>query len=240
MSSPSSTDATLDTTIVVVPALNEGENIGELVEDVLSQGAKAVVVADNGSTDDTASKAVDAGAIVVAEPRQGYGWACRAGTTEALENNAEFVAYIDADHSSRPDELDRLIEPLVANQADLVLGSRTRGTISSGAMAPHQRFGNWLSARLMRRLYQIDVTDLGPYRAIRSELIADLDMSEMTFGWPTEMMVKCANRQATILEVPVTWDPRRSGKSKVSGTIKGSILAARHILGVTLRYSRAR
>lgn len=240
MSSPLSTGPTLDTTIVVVPALNEGENIGELVKDVLVQGVKAVVVTDNGSSDGTALNAASAGAVVVTEPRQGYGWACRAGTIEALETDAEFVAYIDADHSSRPDELHRLIEPLTANQADLVLGSRTLGTISAGAMAPHQRFGNWLSASLMRRLYNVDVTDLGPYRAIRSELIADLDMSEMTFGWPTEMMVKCANRHAAILEVPVTWDPRRSGKSKVSGTIKGSALAARHILGVTLRYSRAR
>ena len=104
-------------------------------------------------------------------------------------------------------------------------------------MLPHQRFGNWLSARLMSRLYQIKVTDLGPYRAIRSDLMRDLDMREMTFGWPTEMMVKAARRDARILEVPVSWHVRRSGQSKVSGTLRGSFLAAYYILGVTLRYA---
>ncbi len=234
----SPTDAGLARTIVVVPALDEGDNVGDLVREVLALGVEAVVVADNGSSDDTAAQAVAAGAVVVAEPRRGYGFACMTGTTRAVAEGAEFVAYIDADHSSRPDELTRLVGPLATDDADLVLGSRTLGTISDGAMAPHQRFGNWLSSRLMGRLYSIDVTDLGPYRAIRADLVSELDMQEMTFGWPTEMMVKCAKRQARIVEVPVTWDPRRSGKSKVSGTLKGSVLAARHILGVTVRYSR--
>lgn len=231
-------ESALDTTVVVVPALDEGGNIGDLVRDVLDEGVKGVVVANNGSTDNTAAEAAAAGAVVVEEIRRGYGWACLAGTNQALADGAEFVVYIDADHSSRPAELCELLEPLRNNQADLVLGSRATGNISSGAMAMHQRLGNWLCARLMRRLYDIDITDLGPYRAIRHDLVAKLDMQEMTFGWPTEMMVKCANHGARIVEVPVTWDPRRSGKSKVSGTIKGSILAARHIVGVTIRYSR--
>ncbi len=231
-------DRPLASTVVVVPALDEGDNIAALVRDVLAQGVSHVVVADNGSTDHTAAEAASAGAIVVSEPRRGYGWACQAGTTEALSLGADVIAYIDADHSSRPSELCSLIEPLVADNADIVLGSRVLGTISAGAMPPHQRFGNWLSAKLMRRLYDIDVTDLGPYRAIRSDLVAVLDMHEMTFGWPTEMTVKCANRGARIAEIPVAWDNRQAGSSKVGGTIKGSVLAARHILGVTIRYSR--
>lgn len=112
------------------------------------------------------------------------------------------------------------------------------GHIAAGAMPPHQRFGNWLSARLMSRLYGVSVTDLGPFRAIRTELFRTLQMSEMTFGWPTEMMVKAARQGGRIIEVPVSWHMRRDGRSKVGGTLRGSILAAYYILGVTLRYAR--
>lgn len=227
-------------TVVVIPALDEGDNVGDVVTGLLAEGVEAVVVADNGSTDDTADRARAAGATVVSEPRRGYGYACAAGGRAALELGAETLVYIDADHSSRPDELHRLIDPIDADDADLVLGSRVLGTISDGAMGPHQRFGNWLAARLMNRLYDLTVTDLGPYRAIRAELLEELDMAEMTFGWPTEMTVKCANRQARIIEVPVAWDQRRSGSSKVSGTVRGSVLAARYILGVTIKYSGMR
>lgn len=224
---------------VVIPALNEGQNIGDLVQ---ATGARPevdlVVVADNGSDDDTGERARAAGAMVIVEPRQGYGFACLAGTTVAMDNGAEIVVYLDADHSCRPDEIGAVVAPILSGDADLVLGSRTQGTIARGAMPLHQRFGNWLSARLMRRLYAIDVTDLGPYRAIRADLFTDLGMAEMTFGWPTEMTVKSANRNARIVEVPVSWDQRRSGSSKVSGTLRGTVLAARHILGVTIRYAR--
>ncbi len=229
---------------VVIPALNEAENIADLVLATLAEdppGAIAtVVVVDNGSDDDTGRQAEAAGAAVVVEPRRGYGYACLAGTEAAVQAGVDIVVYLDADHSCRPDELGDVVGPIIDGDADLVLGSRTRGTIARGAMPPHQRFGNWLSARLMRRLYGIAVTDLGPYRAIRSELISSLDMAEMTFGWPTEMTVKTANRGARIVEVPVSWDQRRSGTSKVSGTLRGTVLAARHILGVTIRYARRR
>lgn len=229
---------------VVIPALNEEENIGDLVCAVIGEPLSAetvtVVVADNGSDDATGERAAAAGAVVVDEPRRGYGFACLAGTTAAVEAGADIVVYLDADHSCRPDEIGDVVGPVVEGRADLVLGSRTKGTIARGAMPPHQRFGNWLSAMLMRRLYGIDVTDLGPFRAIRAELVGSLDMAEMTFGWPTEMTVKSANRGAMIVEVPVSWDQRRSGSSKVSGTVRGTVLAARHILGVTIRYARRR
>ena len=161
-----------------------------------------------------------------------------AGTARALECRADILVYMDGDYSSLPSEIPSLLQPILADQADLVLGSRTRGKIAAGAMPPHQRFGNWLSSNLMSRLYGITVTDLGPFRAIRADLIAALDMREMTFGWPTEMMVKAAKKNARIHEVPASWLVRRSGRSKVSGTLRGSILAGIYILGVTLRYAR--
>ncbi|MFZ1754409.1 MAG: hypothetical protein WAU10_11730, partial [Caldilineaceae bacterium] len=127
---------------------------------------------------------------------------------------------------------------LQAGAAELVLGSRVLGHIAPGAMPPHQRFGNRLTAGLMGLLYGVRVTDLGPYRAVRQELLESLDMAEMTFGWPTEMMVKAARQGARIQEVPVSYVARRTGQSKVSGTLRGSLLAGWHILSVTLRYAR--
>jgi glycosyltransferase involved in cell wall biosynthesis len=224
-------------TAVIIPALNEAGNIEALVAQTLAQPVDWVIVVDNGSTDETAVLAAKAGAIVVDEPRRGYGYACAAGTAVAFQHSAEILVYMDGDFSALPEELPRLITPIEADQADLVLGSRTLGHIAAGAMPPHQRFGNWLSSRLMSWLYHIHVTDLGPYRAIRASTLRQLTMQEMTFGWPTEMMVKVVKGNGRVLEVPVTWHTRRSGKSKVSGTIRGSLLAAYYILGVTLKYS---
>lgn len=224
-------------TAVIIPALNEAGNIAQLVRETFWQAVDWVIVVDNGSTDDTAFLARDAGAIVVNETRRGYGYACAAGTRAALEEEAEFLVYMDGDFSSLPEEMGRLLAPLEKDEADLVLGSRMLGDISAGAMLPHQRFGNWLSAGLMSRLYHVHVTDLGPYRAIRADKMRLLDMKEMTFGWPTEMMVKTARAGRRIVEVPVSWHVRRSGQSKVSGTLQGSLLAAYYILGVTLRYA---
>ncbi len=226
------------TTAVVVPALDEARNIESLVAELRDQPVDWVIVVDNGSVDDTAALAAAAGAEVLSERRRGYGRACAAGTKAALERGADLVAYIDADHSSRPDELPSILQPLIDGEADLVLGSRALGSIEGGAMAPHQRFGNRLAAALTRRLYGVTVTDLGPYRAIRADVITHLDMHEMTFGWPTEMTVKCARRGARIVEVPVTWRVRRHGRSKVSGTVTGSVLAGFHILRVTVRHRR--
>jgi glycosyltransferase involved in cell wall biosynthesis len=224
-------------TAVIIPALNEAGNISRLVQETFQQPVDCVIVVDNGSTDETAVLAGKMGATVVSEPRRGYGYACAAGTAEALKEAADVLVYMDGDFSSPPGEVTQLLNPIQNGEADLVLGSRYLGTIASGAMLPHQRFGNWLSARLMSRLYHVNVTDLGPYRAIRSDLMRTLDMREMTFGWPTEMMVKVARGNGRILEIPVSWHVRRSGKSKVSGTLRGSLLAAIYILGVTLRYA---
>lgn len=222
---------------VIVPALNEAGNVAAVVRGALAQPVDWVIVVDNGSNDETAAVAAEAGALVVAEPRRGYGYACRAGSEAALGYEAEILTYMDADSSSRPEELGRLIEPILSSAADLVLGSRALGTVAEGAMMPHQRFGNWLAAWLMRRLYGVSVTDLGPFRAIRSDLYRQLGMTEMTFGWPTEMTVKTIRRGGRVLEVPASWHPRKAGRSKVSGTLRGSLLAGYHILRVTIRHS---
>jgi glycosyltransferase involved in cell wall biosynthesis len=224
-------------TAVIIPALNEAGNISQLVSDTQQQAVDWVIVVDNGSTDETAVRAQNAGAIVVAEPRRGYGYACAAGTAVALQSGADILIYMDGDYSSRPHEVPRLRLPILDDEADLVLGSRTLGHIEAGAMPPHQRLGNWLSALLISLLYGIRVTDLSPYRAIRADLIQSLEMREMTFGWPTEMMVKAAKQGARLVEVPVSWQRRQSGRSKISGTVRGSILAATTILAVTLRYA---
>jgi glycosyltransferase involved in cell wall biosynthesis len=220
---------------VIIPALNEGGNIRQLVEEIRVTKPVEVVVVDNGSTDDTAQEAILAGARVISEPQRGYGYACAAGA--AAVRDMDIMVFIDGDGSFSPAELPLILKPLLEAQADLVLGSRELGQITKGAMPSHQRFGNWLASRLMNVIYGLSITDLGPYRAIRGKLLRQLNMQEMTYGWPTEMIVKAARRGSKIVEVPVSYQSRRSGRSKVSGTLRGTLLAAWFILGVTLRYA---
>jgi glycosyltransferase involved in cell wall biosynthesis len=220
---------------VIIPALNEAGNIEQLVQGVAAVAPVRILVVDNGSTDGTPEAAQRAGALVICEPRRGYGFACAAGVAAARD--ADLLVFLDGDFSFLPSELPLLLGPLLAGQADLVLGSRMRGQIAPGAMPPHQLFGNWLVAGLMRLLYRLPLTDLSPYRAIRTDLLGQLAMREMTYGWPTEMMVKAARHAARLIEVPVSYHPRRAGRSKVSGTIRGTLLATWYILSVTLRYA---
>jgi glycosyltransferase involved in cell wall biosynthesis len=222
---------------VVIPALNEVGTMRALVEEVRQTVPALVVVVDNGSTDGTAGAAQAGGALVVAEPQRGYGYACAAGVAAAAARQADVVVFLDGDYSFRPAELPRLLAPILWDQADLVLGSRWLGGIAPGAMPPQQRLGNWLAARLMNGLYGTALTDLGPYRAVRLPLLLSLDMREMTYGWPAEMMVKARRRGARLVEVPVGFHSRRWGRSKISGTVRGTVLAAWHILGVTVRYA---
>jgi glycosyltransferase involved in cell wall biosynthesis len=220
---------------VIIPALNEAGNIGDLVHEILTQSVNQVIVVDNLSTDGTAEIARDAGAHVINESRRGYGYACAAGVAAS---NADVLVFIDGDFSFLPNEMPRLLAPIVENRADLVLGSREMGHIEPGSMPFQQRFGNTLIARLTRVLYHLPLTDLGPYRAVRHDLVSSLDMLEMTYGWHTEMIVKAARQRARIVEVPVSYRSRRAGQSKVSGTLRGTILAGYRLLGVTLRYAR--
>ena len=220
---------------VIIPALNEAGNIQYLVTEVLAAAPVQVIVVDNSSTDATAEEAQMAGAQVVYEPRRGYGYACATGVVAA--HQADILVFLDGDYSFLPAELPVVLAPILTGEADVVLGSRYRGHIAPGAMPPQQRFGNWLVARLMNALYGLAITDLGPYRAVRRSLLVSLDMQEMTYGWPTEMIVKAARRRARMVEVPVSFHNRRAGHSKVSGTLRGTILAGWFILGVTLRYA---
>ncbi len=215
--------------------MNEAGNIRQLVEDVCATASVDVIVVDNGSTDSTAREALEAGAKVVSEPRRGYGYACAAGVAEA--QSADVLIFLDGDHSFALSDLPMLLAPINEGRADMVLGSRALGYIEPGAMLLQQRFGNWLAARLMNILYHLSITDLGPYRAVRRQLLSELNMREMTYGWPTEMIIKSAQRGARILEVPVSYRNRRFGQSKVSGTLRGTLLAGWFILSVTFRYA---
>ncbi len=222
---------------VIIPALDEAGCIGELVQETLAQGVAEVIVVDNGSTDGTAGVARRAGACVVSEPQRGYGYACAAGIAEV--HDGDVLVFLDGDFSFNPKEMPGLLMPIREGRADLVLGSRALGYIAPGSMPLPQRFGNWLAAFLIGRLYGLPITDLGPYRAIRYDSISRLNMRERTFGWPIEMIVKAARQRIGILEVPVTYRPRRAGRSKVSGTLRGTLLAGYYILRATLRYRHA-
>jgi glycosyltransferase involved in cell wall biosynthesis len=224
---------------VVIPALNEAGNIEGLVREILALELPGVAlrvwVADNGSNDGTGERARQAGAQVVLEARRGYGYACAAGAHAASQS--DILVFLDGDGSSLPSELPLILNPVLTGKADLAQGSRELGRIAHGAMPLHQRLGNRLATGLIRLLYGLPLTDLGPYRAIRRGLLHSLDMQEMTYGWPTEMTVKAARKKARLIEVPVSYHRRRAGRSKVSGTLRGTVLAAWFILGVTLRYA---
>lgn len=222
--------------VAVVPALNEAPSIAGVVEGL--RGAEVlsgVMVADNGSTDGTGGIARRAGARVVREERRGYGYACRAGVLAA--EDAEVIVLLDGDAADDPGDLPRLLAPLLSGEADLVVGSRALGRRERGSMTVQQVFGNGLAALLMRNLYGVRVTDLGPFRAIRRRDLLDLQMREMTYGWSVEMMVKAARAGYRYREVPVTYH-RRIGVSKVGGTLAGSLRAGWSIISTTIRYRR--
>jgi len=223
----------MDVTLII-PALNEAACIGPLLAELPAGLARQVLVVDNGSTDDTTGAARRAGAQVVHEPRRGYGYACAAGVAAA---HGDILAFMDGDGSFIPGELGVLRGPIQQGAADLTLGTRMRGGMVAGAMPPHQRFGNRLVARLMDLLYGVPLTDLGPFRAVRRDLLARLDMRELTYGWPVEMIVKAARQNARIVEIPVSYRPRLAGRSKVGGTLRGTVLATYRILRTTLRYA---
>ena len=222
---------------VVVPALDEAGNLAPLIDEVMAAMPVEVIVVDNGSRDGTPAEVLATGtACLVSEPRRGYGYACAAGV--AATGGADVLVFLDGDRSFSPAELPRLVAPVMAGEADLVMGSRVLGGMASGDMPPPQRFGNWLMARLVNRLYGLRLTDLGPYRAVRRSLLEKLEMREMTYGWPIEMTVKAARAGARICEVPVSYRRRTVGRSKVGGTLRGTLLAGWRIVSVTLRYAR--
>jgi glycosyltransferase involved in cell wall biosynthesis len=215
---------------VVIPALNEEKAITEVIRSIPALVTEIVLV-DNGSTDKTAQFAKQAGATVIHEPRKGYGQACLTGIEylNGKAQKADTIVFMDADRSDNPEDFMRIAEPVILGKQDLVIGSRVTGQAEKGSLTITQRFGNWLATRLIYWLYGFKFTDLGPFRAIGWSALQQLSMQDTNFGWTVEMQAKAVKNKLRILEVPTDYR-NRIGKSKISGTIKGSILAGHKII----------
>lgn len=218
---------------VVIPAQNEERAIGLVIESI-PDWVDTIVVADNGSIDATAEISRAAGAVVVHEDRFGYGAACLAGMY-ALPR-VDVVVFVDGDFSDYPEDMADLVAPIANDGYDFVVGSRALGAAEPGSLTIPQRFGNWLATRLMALIWRADFTDLGPFRAITSRALESLEMKDRDFGWTVEMQIKAAREGLKCREVPVRYR-RRIGVSKVSGTVKGTIMAGTKILAVIARHA---
>jgi len=228
-----------DCITVIIPAFNEQAALPQVLRDLPPVGR--VIVANNASTDQTAEVALAAGAVVINEPRRGYGSACLAGLAELQKLTSagapacKVVVFLDADYSDHPEQLTELVAPILEDQADFVLGSRILGKREPGAMPPQSRYGNWLACRLMRLLFGARHTDLGPFRAISYPHLLRLEMSDTNFGWTVEMQIKAAKAKLRTLELPVRYR-RRIGTSKISGTVRGTISAGTKIVYTIVKY----
>ncbi len=225
---------------IVIPALNEEDALRQLLSEIPPAFAQWIIIVDNGSTDRTAAVARAAAAIVVDEPVRGYGSACFKGFTTAKNLGADFVIFMDGDGSDDPVDLPAMLAPILEGQADFSIGSRISTRSGREAVPPHARLGNWLVSRMIRLFYKVDLHDIGSFRAIRCSALEALQMNEMTFGWPVEMLVKAARAQYRIIELPIHYRRRSHGHSKVSRTIVGSVKAAYCMISITLRYAGAK
>lgn len=223
--------------VVIIPAFNEENAVGKVIRDIPKSLVSEVVVVNNNSNDATRSKAESAGATVIDEPVQGYGNACLKGISylKHLTLEPDIVVFIDADYSDYPGEMTELIRPIIDDDYDIVIGSRTLGKKQKGSMTPQQIFGNWLATRLLKLLYNVEYTDLGPFRAIKYTSLLELKMQDRTYGWTVEMQLKAAKHNMKITEVPVNYK-KRIGFSKISGTVKGTILAGYKIITTIFKY----
>lgn len=224
---------------VIIPAFNESQSIGSVVRDIPKDIVNEVIVVNNNSTDMTEQMAQKEGATVLREERQGYGYACLKGldylATLPQHEQPDIVVFLDGDYSDYPDETRELVEPIIQDDYDFVIGSRALGRKQKGAMLPQQIFGNWLATTLIRWLYKVEFTDLGPFRAIKYHRLKDLNMVDQTYGWTVEMQVKAAKKGLKCKEVPVTYR-KRIGKSKVTGTVKGTLMAGYKIIITIFRH----
>lgn len=223
---------------VVIPALNEEESIDLVIRDIPKDLVSEIVVVDNGSHDKTAQVAANRGAKVVVEPIRGYGSACLRGVS-ALDHNTEIVVFIDADYSDYPQDIHILINPLLIGKADLVIGSRLLGRREKGALLPQAIMGNKLAVFLIRLFYGFQYTDLGPFRAIRYDALMGLGMSDRDFGWTVEMQIRAIKRGLRVTEVSVRYR-KRIGRSKITGTVSGTIKAGVKIMFTIMKYSFVR
>lgn len=222
---------------VIIPAFNEENSVGKVVRDIPKNWVREVVVVNNNSNDRTSEEASKAGATVLDEPCQGYGYACLKAMDylEKKEQKADIIVFLDADYSDYPEELPEVVRPILEQEMDMVIGSRALGKRQRGSMTPQQIFGNWLATFLMKLFYGVKYTDLGPFRAIRFDKLLALRMQDKTYGWTIEMQLKAAKQKMRTCEVAVNYRPR-IGVSKVSGTVKGTIMAGYKIIGAIFKY----
>lgn len=221
--------------VVIIPAFNEEQSIAKVINDIPKEVVSQVIVGNNGSTDKTKSEAESAGAIVVDEPRKGYGWACLAALKKSQDYNPDIIVFLDGDYSDFPNEIPIVIKPILHGNMDMVIGSRVLGNREKGSLTPQQVFGNWLATRLIRIFYGARYTDLGPFRAIKSTSLERLNMTDKTYGWTIEMQIKASKLKLNFCEVPVNYK-KRIGVSKVSGTVKGTVLAGIKIIFAVFKY----
>ncbi len=222
---------------VIIPAYNEEKSIHKVLNDIPANWVEEIIVVDNNSTDQTAEVATKCGATVLSEKQQGYGNACLKGI-EYLSNskkNTDIVVFLDGDYSDYPEHLPEICQPIIDETHDLVIGSRALGNKERGSMTFPQRFGNWLATSLLQLFYNVKFTDLGPFRAISFFKLQEINMQDRTYGWTVEMQLKAAKHGLNCVEVPVNYK-RRIGTSKISGTIKGTVLAGYKIIWTIFKY----
>lgn len=221
---------------VIIPAYNEEGSIGKVVQDIPALVAEIIVV-NNNSSDNTAATAAAAGSTVLLEKRSGYGYACLKGMeyVAAKKEPTDIIVFLDGDYSDYPEELEKIIAPIIEDDIDFVVGARVKRLREKGAMTPQQQFGNWLSSFLMKLFFKSSFSDLGPFRAIKYDKLLQLNMTDKTYGWTVEMQLKVLKQKFTYIEVPVKYR-NRIGFSKVSGTVKGTVLAGIKIIGWILKY----
>ncbi|MFY0624678.1 MAG: glycosyltransferase family 2 protein [Reichenbachiella sp.] len=223
---------------VIIPVLNEQNAVGLVIDEIPKSLVRNIIVVDNGSTDDTPNVAIKKGAVVLYESKKGYGQACLCGMKwieESPEKKPDLVIFLDGDYSDYPEHMAELIKPIQEKNMDLVIGSRALGQKEKGSMTIPQRFGNWLSTFLIRLIYGVHFTDLGPFRGVKYASLLNLGMQDKTYGWTVEMQVKAAKLKMKTCEVPVNYR-HRIGVSKISGTIKGTIMAGYKILATIFKY----
>lgn len=222
---------------VIIPAFNEADSIAHVINE-LPKTVSEIIVVNNNSTDDTVKNAKGEGATVLTENKKGYGYACLKGLDYVAKKSEQpdIIVFIDGDYSDYPEELNKVVAPILENDIDFVVGAREKSLREEGSMTPQQVFGNWLATFLMRLFFGAKFTDLGPFRAIKYEKLKELNMEDKTYGWTVEMQLKVLKKKMTYAEVPVRYK-RRIGISKVSGTVKGSIFAGIKILGWIFKYS---
>lgn len=222
---------------VIIPALNEEHSIAKVIDEIPKSLVREIIVCDNDSEDATAKRAAATGATVLVEQEKGYGAACLKGIAyvNSLNSKTDIIVFLDGDYSDYPQEMERVVTPILNKKADMVIGSRALGTKEKGSLTPQQLFGNWLATLLLRWFYGVKFTDLGPFRAIKLHALNSLHMKDRNYGWTVEMQIKAAKQRLVSVEVPVNYR-KRIGFSKVSGTVKGTMLAGYKIILTLFKY----